>query len=302
MKNFAAARRYRAAAFMLMGAVVLAGCQKQDARSKKAQGPEIIPVQAERIHVMDLKETLDYAATIKAQEEVAVFPKVSGKVVAKVKQDGAAVEKGEPLAFIDRDEVGLRFEHAPVESPIDGIVGRVFVDIGTHVMPQTAVALVVNMDEVAIDFNIPEKYLPQVSVGSVAEVTVDAYPNDTFTGAVSKISPVIDPLTRTAPCEIRVKNPDHRLKSGMFARVKLILKEYKAVPVVLKEAILGKQPGQYVYCIINNKAQMRTIRTGARSGEYFQVVEGLQKGDVVVILGQQRLFDGADVSFEVNNK
>jgi HlyD family secretion protein len=116
------------------------------------------------------------------------------------------------------------------------------------------------------------------------------------------MSPVIDPLTRTAPCEIRIANPEHKLKSGMFARVKLILKEYKEVPVVLKEAILGKVPDQYVYVVANNRALMRKVQAGARSGEYVRVTEGLQKDELVVIMGQQRLFDGADVAFEVNNK
>jgi multidrug efflux pump subunit AcrA (membrane-fusion protein) len=302
MRRFLSLIKYKKAALLLVIMLALAGCHKQDARPKKDQAPEAVPVQVERIKVMDLKETLDYAGTIKAQEEVTVFPKVSGKIITKAKQDGEAVEKGESIAFIDRDEVGLRFEHAPVESPIKGIVGRGFVDIGSQVTSQTAIALVVDMDEVTIDFNIPEKYLPQVALGSIAEITVDAYPRDTFKGAISQMSPVIDPLTRTAPCEIRIANPEHKLKSGMFARVKLILKEYKEVPVVLKEAILGKVPDQYVYVVANNRALMRKVQAGARSGEYVRVTEGLQKDELVVIMGQQRLFDGADVAFEVNNK
>ena len=275
------------------------GCQP---KTEKEKAPEAIPVKVLKVQLKELFEALEYTGDIKAQEEAIVYPKVSGKIMEKVKVDGSAVTKGETIAYIDRDEVGLKFEKAPVESPLTGIVGRVYVDIGQNVTIQTPIALVVDMDKVKIDLDIPEKYLPRVSQGLGAQIGVDAYPQEEFLGRVTKISPVVDLATRSAPIEITVDNPEHRLQSGMFAKVRLILAVHKNAPVILKEAVIGKEPELYVYVVEDNQAILKKITLGIRQGPYYQVQEGLKEGDLVVIMGQQRLRDNAPVSAEIEEE
>lgn len=276
--------------------LLMAGCQKQAAVQKEE--PEVVPVKVNAVELRDIQQTLDYVGNVKAQEEALVYPKVSGKIIEKVKEDSSKVEKGDIIFYIDRDEVGLKFEKAPVESPIDGVIGRILVDIGENVSVQTAVALVIDMRNVKIGLNVPEKYLPQVLIDQVADISVDAYGNEKFEGRVTKISPVLDLDTRSAPLEITVSNKDQRLKSGMFAKISLIIKEHKAVPVVLKEAIIGREPNTYVYVIQDNKAFLRKVSLGIRKNEYFHVKDGLKIGDQVVIMGQQKLKDGISVKVE----
>ncbi len=276
----------------------LLGCQNKQ-ETKKPQ--EIIPVKAVKIVLSDLNEVIEYVGNIKAQDEAIVYPKVSGKVIEKSKEDGAVVKKGEAIAYIDRDEVGLKFEKAPVESPLSGIVGRFYADIGQLVGPDTSIALVVNMEKVKIDLDVPEKYLSRVLLGQEAMITVDAYPQDEFPGKVTKISPVVDLSTRSAPIQITVDNQGGKLKSGMFARVSLILQQHKNIPVVLKEAILGKEPNNFVYVIENQKAVLRNVVAGIRQGGYLEVLKGVKSGDMVVIMGQQKLYDNAVVSIEQEN-
>ena len=272
------------------------GCQ---VKVEKEKTPEVIPVKVLKVELKELSEALEYTGNIKAQDEVLVYPKVSGKIIEKVKVDGSPVQKGEAIAYIDRDEVGLKFEKAPVESPLTGVIGRIYMDIGQNVTVQTPVALVVDMDKIKIDLDIPEKYLPRVSLGLQAKISVDAYSQEEFSGLVTKIRPVIDLATRSAPIEITVDNPQHRLQSGMFAKVRLVLQEHKNVPVILKEAIMGKEPDLYVYVIENERAVSKKIDLGIRQGAYFEVREGLNAGDLVVIVGQQRLKDNVQVSVEM---
>jgi len=274
---------------------LLAGCQPKAAKEKPK---EAIPVRVSKVASSRLDEALEYVGNIKAKDEVFIYPKVSGKIIEKVKEDGASVTKGEAIAYIDRDEVGLTFEKAPVESTVTGVVGRIYVDIGENVIPLTAVALVVNMDKVKIDLDIPEKYLPKISLRQEAGVSVDAYPKKDFIGSVTKISPVLDLSTRTAPIEITIDNPEHDLKSGMFARVRLVIEERHSVLVVLKESIMGREPNTYVYVIEDKRAVLRKISLGFRQGPYYEVREGLKEGDLVVIMGQQRLYQGAAVETE----
>src|SRR3989338_30620 len=275
--------------------IFLVGCAKEQEAPTKQD--EVVPVRVAKVELRDIQESLDYIGNIKAQNEAVVYPKVSGKIIEKLKEDGNEVNKGDVIMYIDRDEVGFKFENAPVESPLEGVVGRIYVDIGANVTAQTPVALIVSMDNVKIDLNIPEKYIPQVSLDQNADITVDAY-NEKFKGVVTKISPVLDMDTRTAPVEITINNKAHMLKSGMFAKVSLIIGESKAVPVVLKEAIMGKTPNAYVYVIEDNKAVLRDVGLGIRQDGYFEVTDGVKEGDSVVIMGQQRLKDGIDVKSE----
>lgn len=288
-------KKYQWIVMLIFSLSLLFGCQPKPAKEKSA---EVIPVKVAKVQLRQVYETLEYVGNIKAQDEAIVYPKVSGKIIEKVKQDGSPINKGEVIAYIDRDEVGLKFERAPVESPLAGIVGRVYVDIGENAVPQTPIALVVNTDKVKIDLDIPEKYLPRVSLGQEAKIMVDAYPQEEFLGKVTKISPVVDLETRTAPIEIIIENQSHRLQSGMFAKVKLILQAHKDIPVILKEAIMGKEPNLYVYVVENKKASSRKVALGIREGPYYEVQEGLKEGDLVVIMGQQRLYEGAKVEPE----
>lgn len=283
---------------LLLSILLVSGCQPQE---KKVQGQEAIPVKASRVELRELDDTIDYVGNIRAEDEAIVYPRVSGKISEKVKQEGNPVTKGEAIAYIDRDEVGLKYEKAPVESPLTGIVGRVYVDIGENVNAQTPVALVVNIDRVKISLDVPEKYLPKISLGQEANIMVDAYPQEVFVGKVAKISPVVSLENRAAPIEIALDSPDHRLKPGMFARVSLIIEKHPLALVILKEVILGKEPDTYVYLIQDNKAVMKKVTLGLRSGPYYEVREGIKEGDLVVIVGQQRLYENAPVAVEIGN-
>jgi membrane fusion protein (multidrug efflux system) len=288
-------RRTKAAILILI-VLFLSGCAvKQEKKNGNAQ---TIPVKVMRVELKDLAESLDYVGSVKAQDEALVYPKVSGKISKKIKEDGAQINKGEPIAFIDRDEVGLKFEKSPVESPLTGIVGRVYVDIGSNVSPQTPVALVVNMNTVKIDLDIPEKYLSQLSLGQKAKTSFDAYPGKEFVGQVSQISPVLDLDTRSTPIEITIDNSEQFLKSGMFAKVKLIIRDHKQVAVILKEALIGREPDIFVYVAQGGKASYRKVTIGIRQGPYCEVKEGLRENDAVVIVGQPRLHDNAAVFVE----
>ncbi|MCM8789603.1 MAG: efflux RND transporter periplasmic adaptor subunit [Candidatus Omnitrophica bacterium] len=282
---------------LFFSCLLFSGCQPQQ-KTRIVEVQEAIPVKVVKIELQDFDETIDYVGNIKAQDEAVVYPKVSGKIIEKIKEEASIVTKGEVIAYIDRDEVGLKFEKAPIESPISGVVRRIYVDLGENVTIQTPVALVVNMEKVKVELNLPEKYLPLISLGQLAKISIDAYPQEEFTGMVSKISPVVDLITRTAPIEIILDNPQSRLKSGMFARVRLILKSHKNAPLVIKEAVMGRQSDNYVYVIEDNRAVLKRIILGVRQDSYYEVKEGLKEGDLVVIVGQQRLYEGAKVLIE----
>jgi membrane fusion protein (multidrug efflux system) len=281
---------------IFLTAVLLAGCGTKADKTKYKEEP--IPVKVMKVKAQDLDKILEYVGNIQGEDEAQVYPKVSGKIIEKVNREGDHVSKGDIIAYIDRDEVGLKFEKAPVESPLTGVVGRVYVDIGASVSTSTPIALVANLDKAEIHLDIPEKYLPKISLAQDADITVDAYPNEKFLGKVTMISPIVDLQTRAAPIEIKIENADHRLQSGMFAKVKLVIEEQKNVPVILKEAIIGRGANTYLYIVDGKRAFLKNVILGIRQGPYYGVESGVKAGDKVVIVGQQRLRDGCLVEPE----
>jgi membrane fusion protein, multidrug efflux system len=282
---------------LLLCLIFAAGCGQKD-KKEETKEREVIPVKVLKVELKDIDEAINYVGDVKAEDEALIYPKVSGKVIEKIKEDGSFVTKGDVIAYIDRDEVGLKFEKAPVESPLSGVIGRVYVDIGQNVAVQTPVALVVNMDRAKIDLDVPEKYISRISIGQATKITVDAFPEKEFEGQVTKISPVIDVITRTAPIEITLDNTGHLLKPGMFAKVELVIERHEKAAAVLKESIIGKEPEAYIFVVEDKKAVLKKVILGIRKGPYVEVLDGIKEGDLVVIMGQQRLVDGSLVNPE----
>ena len=171
----------------LVSVLLAQGCTKNPSAGggRGADRNAPVAVRLASVRIRDLRLTLDYTANVMAQDEAVVYSRVPGKIMEKCVEDGAPVKKGDILAWVDRDEVGLRYEKAPVESPLSGLVGRVYVDRGVSVTPQTPLAVVVNLDSVRVRLDVPEKYLPQLSTNLTAQISVDAWPDMVFTGQVS---------------------------------------------------------------------------------------------------------------------
>ena len=177
-----------------------------------------------------------------------------------------------------------------------GIVSKKYVDEGNMVGTTTPLVRIVQIDAVEITGGVSERHLAALVSGkTAARITVDAYPGEKFDGVVSKVFPEVDPQTRTAEVQIRTANPDHRLKPGMFARIRLRLRRRENVPIVPDAALLHHGEEVCAYVVNGSKARRRVLRLGLAEGERHEVLEGLRPGDLVVIRGQHMLQDGDNV-------
>lgn len=240
--------------------------------------------------------TLDYVGSLKALNEASVFSKVTGKLFEYLVEEGDTIQKGQALANIDRDETGLKFELARVESPISGIVGRILLDQGANLKPGvTAIAIVVDMDKMIVRLNIPEQDIPYMKRGLKAFIAVDAYPQEEFSGEVSRVSEIVDPETRTLPIEVSIPNSSYRLKSGMFCRIKIIVAVLNDILVLPQDAIVQEQGEKFVFVAEGNSANKTKITTGRRDDGRLEILTGIKEGDAVIVFGQQGLKDGAAI-------
>lgn len=119
------------------------------------------------------------------------------------------------------DLVDQRIADAQLRSPLDGVVAERRVDPGERLSDSTVAFVVMRVRPLELRFELPERYLPQVSTGQQVRARVDAYPLEVFAGEVVRLSRVVDPTSRRFRVVAQLPNEDGRLRPGMFARVEL---------------------------------------------------------------------------------
>jgi multidrug efflux pump subunit AcrA (membrane-fusion protein) len=191
---------------------------------------------------------------------------------------------------------GINLKNATIRAPISGIISKRFLDRGAFVTTTTPLIRIVAMDIVKVVVHVVEGELAQLRQGSSAEIRVDTYPDELFRGSVVRISPTVDPESRTAEVEIQVDNNDHRLKPGMFARAILIVQRRNDVLLLSKDSLLRESGSARVFVHDSGKASIREVSLGLEGEQYVEVLTGLRDGDEVIVAGQYELTDGMPVN------
>ena len=161
---------------------------------------------------------------------------------------------------------------------------------------QFPILTIESINPVKVKVNVSESYYSQVVKGMAVEVLVDALAGELFQGNVSLIYPTLDPVSHTFPVEISVKNSDQRLRPGMFARVRMNFGTNER-PLLSDRAVL-KQVGsndRYVFVERDGKAIYTLVQLGIRIDDKYEIIEGLNDGDRVIVHGNTNLIDGVEV-------
>jgi multidrug efflux pump subunit AcrA (membrane-fusion protein) len=276
------------------GSVGQAGPRRGPA--KQPQAEFAVPVAVVTAASGPARETLLLYGSVFARKEVSIFSPVAGKVKELRVQAGDPVARDQVLAVIDRDQAGLKFANAEVTSTIDGVVKAVLAESGGTVSPAAPLFQVVDVSTVEVAVNVPEKRLGRLREGQPAEISVLSYPGRTFRGSVSRLSPVLDPASRTLETRIRVDNSAGALKPGMFAEVRLLLRQEAQIVRVPLAALIDRNEGQVAFVVRENRAWEVAVRTAFLEGDAAAVESGIAAGDRVVVVGQQNLNDGDEVA------
>jgi HlyD family secretion protein len=194
------------------------------------------------------------------------------------------------------DELRINLANTVITSPVNGFVAKRNVDPGAFVSQQSPVADVVDITRVRLVANVVEKDLKELESGNDTRVQVDAFPGETFSGRIARVSPVLDPATRTAPIEIEIPNPTFRLKPGMYARVGITTETKKDALVLPSSAVVDLGGRRGVFQLQNDTAVFRTVQVGSEQGTVVEILGGLAEGDEVISTGAGALRDGDRVA------
>ncbi len=182
----------------------------------------------------------------------------------------------------DLERTGTVLRTLPIHSPVMGTVLRMEARTGTFVTPGTELYFIADLTKIWIFADIYEYELPYIHVGQGAQVTLSYDPSLALHAHVEFIYPTLDPKTRTAKVRFALNNPGEKLKPDMYANVqlKIPLGTRLAVP---RDAIVESGERQLIFLHHGGgKLEWRTVKLGVRTGDWVEVVEGLQEGDHII--------------------
>jgi len=225
---------------------------------------------------------------------VKVYPQVSGEIRSVKVALGSYVVKGQLIAEIDPSMPGSAYALNPVHAPIAGTVTTAPMPVGSTVTASSAIIGLGDITDVEAEAMIPERYVGVLKLGLKASVAFEAYPGESFSATVSRVSPIVDAGSRTKTIRLSFDKSDPRINAGMFAKIQLDTVIYANRLTVSGSAVLSDTSGSYVFIVnADGTASRRAVTTGADVDGTVELASGVDEGELVVIEGASVLFDGA---------
>jgi len=195
-----------------------------------------------------------------------------------------------------------------IAAPFAGRLGLRQVNLGQYLATGTAIVTLQTLDPIYVNFTLPQQEVVDLTEGQKVQVRIDAYPGETFEGAVNAVSPKVDDASRNLQAQATLGNAAAKLKPGMFATVEVLLPQQRKLITLPQAAIVYNPYGNAVYVVEKSKdaagaaglvARQRFVQLGETRGDQVAVLKGVAAGDEVVTSGQLKLRNGAAVA--INN-
>ncbi len=231
-----------------------------------------------------------------SDNEVNIYPNVGGKLLERKVSVGDWISKGSAIALIDPSKVGENYMPNAVESTVSGTVLSIPVHEGDTITTNTIIATIGNLSRIKISTSVPERYLANLKIGTLAEISFDAIPGLTFAAKVSEMSPILDASSRTLDIKLDLEKANSRVLVGMFATVRLVTESRKNVIVAPRSSVILDSSEDYVFVIKDdNTVERRGIVLGLEGEDSFEVKKGLAPGEKVVTEGKSSITNGDSV-------
>jgi membrane fusion protein (multidrug efflux system) len=209
--------------------------------------------------------------------------------------------KDQAAANLSVQEAKLRLAEAQLSktrifAPFSGVVGLRNFSVGDYIREGADLVAIEDVSRMKVDLRLPERFLGDLRIGQAIEVRVDAHPQRLFRASLAALDAQVSADGRALMARGALDNPDSLLRSGMFVRARIVLKEKPAAVMVPEEAIYPMGSDTYVYRVVDGKAARSRVVTGLRRAGFVEIVQGVAAGDVVVTAGQIKIQrDGTEV-------
>ncbi len=229
-----------------------------------------------------------------------------------VDQNAAAMQVAEAQVALARAQLS----RLAIMAPFDGIVGIRSVALGDYVKDGADLVSLEDRSRMWVDFRLPERFVGQTKVGQSVQVSLDAMPGQPFVGKVEALDALVDANGRSLLVRARIDQPGEALKSGMFARARVVFAVRERALMVPEEALVPQGGKQYLIkavpaaggaasAVARNGAapalvsQRLEAKLGVRRAGKVEILEGLSAGDMIVTAGQARVMRGDGLPLRV---
>lgn len=224
------------------------------------------------------------------QNALLVKDAVSKEAYEQVKTDLASLNA-------DIDLIKANLQQAELRAPFDGIIGLRQVSVGSYASANTFVAKLTKLSPLKVEFAIPERYAQEVDRGTNLTFTV-AGSLEVYEAKVYAKEPMVDQQTRTLSVRALYPNPGNKLVPGRFVSVRIKKTEIPDAIAVPTEAIVPEMGKDKIYLYKNGKSIPVEVKTGIRTEEKIEILEGLQVGDTIIKTGTLQLRTGLNVTLD----
>jgi RND family efflux transporter MFP subunit len=196
-------------------------------------------------------------------------------------------------AVVDLQRKKLR--DTTVYAPFAASVKERLVTVGQFVRANTPLLTLVKTDPLRLRLDVPERMAPWVKIGQIAEVEVEAFEGQKFTGKIWRISPTVDQAKRTFVAEALIQNPGMRLKPGSYARARIPTDKSEKIVILPTQAVQYILGSNKAYVIKDGVVEAREVKVGERFEKEIEILEGVTAGEIVATSNLPRLDTGSKV-------
>jgi multidrug efflux system membrane fusion protein len=193
-----------------------------------------------------------------------------------------------------------------IRAPWDGVLGIRQIEVGQYINAGGTVVTLTDLNTLYVNFTLPEQQSGVIATGQKVLLSVDAYPGRAFEAKLTTIEPQIDPTTRAIKVQATLANADHSLQPGMFANARVVLPPAPGVVTVPATAVDFSLYGDSVFIVREDgkgsdgkpilKVTRAFVKTGERDLNRVAILDGVADGDQIVVSGQLKLQNGAEVT------
>jgi Cu(I)/Ag(I) efflux system membrane fusion protein len=297
--------------------IFLTGKVKMDATKSATQTAHIngrlerllVSFEGEQVRKNQKIAVLYAPELINAQKELLEAIKIKAEYPGLYKAARQKIRQWKlPETTIDAiEKSGQIEENVTIYAERSGILMKRYVEEGDYVKQGSPLFDIMDLNQVWVLFDVYEKDLRWVKVGTTIAFNLDVMPEKTYRSKISFIDPIINPKTRVASARVELSNRKGLLKPEMFAKGIVAVNMYQkknasALVTVPKTAVLWTGQRSVVYVKVADVAvptfEFRVVSLGTDLGQYFVIEEGLVDGEEVVVNGVFRL----DAAAQLNNK
>ncbi len=252
-----------------------------------------------RAELADAKRRYKDAERLKKQNSISA--NAIRLLQAEVEIDSAALnrrlaEERKQRALVDRHTL---------KAPFAGVISERLSEVGEWITPGNPVLTLVSIDNLRVDFQVPQEFYPRINANSKITVSLDAIPDKIFNSKIDAVVPISDPTARTFLIRVELGNNAINITPGMSVHGLLHLNTKKQGIVVNRDALLRYPDGRVTVWVVTQNEQSSTVseqivKVGHSFNGQVSILEGLQPGDIVVVRGNEALQQGQKVRIQTN--